>query len=117
MLNIGAAEEDIKRIKAFDCATSGEILGIWFDSRNLTWMLPSRKMIPLIKLLHEAISCQRLSLHAVEVIHGRLAHLAQLAPPMKLLMGEVVQHLRDFLKIYYEINENTRRRQINIFEM
>ena len=117
VLNIGAAEEDEERTKAFDCATSGEILGVWFDSERLTWTLPQRKMIPLIKLLHGTISCQKLSLNAVEIVHGRLAHLAQLAPPMKLLMGEIIQHLRDFLKLFYEINENTRKRQSQVFEM
>ena len=46
-LNIGAAEEDINRNKAFDSSTSGEILGIWFDTDQMTWELPKRKLSPL----------------------------------------------------------------------
>ena len=50
-LNIGAAEEDINRNKAFDSSTSGEILGIWFDTNQMTWELPKRKLTPLLQLL------------------------------------------------------------------
>ena len=101
-LNIGAAEEDINRNKAFDSSTSGEILGIWFDTNQMTWELPKRKLTPLLQLLQDVLSQGKMTLNTVEVLHGKLNHIAPLAPPLKLYMGELVQQLREFLKYQEE---------------
>ena len=96
-MRIGAAEEDSNRQKAFDCNTSGEVLGIWFNTVDMSFKLPVRKLEPFILLVKEVISKETLTIHEVEVVHGKLNHLVQLAPPLKRLIGEVVQELRDFL--------------------
>ena len=80
-LNIGAASEDPAMLKAFDSNTSGEILGVWFNTVTMTWQLAPRKLNSLVNMLVTASkpsSC--LSLHDVEVLHGKLVHIAQLAP-------------------------------------
>ena len=38
-LGISAAPEDPARRKAFDGNTSGEILGVWFNTIDMTWKL------------------------------------------------------------------------------
>ena len=43
-----------------------------------------------------------MTLNTVEVLHGKLNHIAPLAPPLKLYMGELVQQLREFLKYQEE---------------
>ena len=58
-----------------------------------------------------------LTVHEVEVIHGKLIHLAQLAPPMKLMMGNLVQNLRDFLNQLYEIPEGDGKRNKCLFQV
>ena len=44
----------------------------------------------------------KITLNTVEVLHGKLNHIAPLAPPLKLYMGELVQQLREFLKYQEE---------------
>ena len=99
-LNIGAAEEDPNKSKAFDGSTSGEVLGTWFDTNTMTWEYPKRKLISLLDLLQSTLHSNKMTLNEVETIHGKLVHLTQLAPPLKLYMGEMVQQLREFLKRY-----------------
>ena len=36
-LNIGCAPNDPSRLKAFTCSTSGELLGVWFDTEKFTF--------------------------------------------------------------------------------
>ena len=54
-LNIKAAPEDPERIKAFDASTTGEVLGIWFDTEKMTWRLHQHKAKIRVNLLLEAI--------------------------------------------------------------
>ena len=98
-LGIGAAPEDPARLKAFDSNTFGEILGVWFNTVTMTWQLSPRKLNSLVNLLVTASkpsSC--LSLHDVEVLHGKLVHIAQLAPPLSLFMAEILVFLRALLE-------------------
>ena len=97
-LNIGAAPEDPLRKKAFDGHTSGEVLGIWFDTTLGTWCLPKEKSICLLNLLEESIRSESLSLHKLEVLHGKLAHFGQHAPPISLLTSEVLIFLKSLLE-------------------
>ena len=64
----------------------------------MTWELPKRKLTPLLQLLQDVLSQGKMTLNTVEVLHGKLNHIAPLAPPLKLYMGELVQQLREFLK-------------------
>ena len=104
-LNIGAAEEDTERHKAFDGSFSGE----------MSWALPERKIVPLIKILYEAIASRELTVNAVEIVHGKLNHIAELSPPMKFLMGNVIHHLRNFLQLFGELNEKSGRGKLSTF--
>ena len=86
-LGIGAAAEDKGRHKAFDGATSGEVLGIWFDSVSMTWKLPDKKLHHLLAFLRNHAKDGRMNLNTVEIIHGKLSHLGQLAPPLESTHG------------------------------
>ena len=79
----------------------GEVLGVWLDTFTMMVQLPRRKVVPLVACVLEAV-CPgaELSLQQLEVIHGRLNNFAQLAPPLKLLVGETLQFLRDLLEEY-----------------
>ena len=97
-LNIGFAPVDNERKKAFDASTSGEVLGVWYDTEDMSWKLSDRKLVLLIDELMEAVSPnEKISVNQVEVIHGKLNHFAQLCPPIKLLIGEVLFFLKKSL--------------------
>ena len=98
-LDIKYAPVDEERIKAFDMATSGEVLGVWFSTPDLTWKLSDRKLVVFINELMVVLQPDAiLSLNQVEIIHGKLAHFSQLAKPIKLFLGEVLQLLRKMLE-------------------
>ena len=108
-LNIGAAPEDPLRRKAFDCAQEGEVLGTIFNTQNMTWKMPEEKLSIFISLLNTAIQDgETLTLHNVEVIHGKLNNLIQLSPPLNFLVTEVLIFLKELLTRFYEDGLNDR---------
>ena len=115
-LNIGAAPEDPGKKKAFDGSTSGEVLGVVFDSTSMTWHLPINKLVMLVSLLLEATKPEaRLSLHDVEVLHGKLSHFMQHAPPLCLLTAEVLVFLRELLKENGLLMKGSAARSVKTF--
>ena len=49
-LGIDFAKPDPLKIKSFEGETSGEVLGVIFDSLEMSWQLPERKLVSLIIL-------------------------------------------------------------------
>ena len=92
-LNIKAAPSDPECVKAFDGSRIGEILGVTFSTKNMTWNLGLRKTKKLADMLWRFSSRAALSLHEAEVLVGEVEYFSQLAPPITLLTG----HLREFL--------------------
>ena len=94
-LGIMYAPEDPERKKAFDASTSGECLGVWFDTVSMTWNLPDRKIVLFVNdILGASVDGALISVNEVEVIFGKLNHFSQICPPIKLLIGEVLQFLQ-----------------------
>ena len=80
-LNIEAAVEDPLRRKAFDGATVGEVLGIRFDTSQMTWSLPRDKLDLLLLQLYQCLHGGFLSLHDIEMLHGKLVHVNRHVSP------------------------------------
>ena len=98
-LNIGAAPADPERRKAFDGDTSGEVLGIRFDTISFTWHLPHDKIAILVSsLLRVASPGSTLTLHEVQVLHGRLNNFAQMSPPALLLIAQLIFMLQEIME-------------------
>ena len=102
LLNIGAAPHDPLLRKAFDGSRVGEVLGVRFNTVNMTWQIPHPKLLGFVQLLSSAMEGSRLSLHEAEVLHGKLSNIAQLAPPLNLLIAEVLSFLTDLLAKFNE---------------
>ena len=96
-LGIKYAPEDDKRMKAFDASTSGLILGIWFNTKSMTWNLPEKKNVLLQRDLCKILNESKMSLNQIEVVYGKLNHISQMAPPLKLFVGEILQMMRMIL--------------------
>ena len=107
-LNIGAAPADPQRKKAFDGHTSGEMLGIVFNTVEGTWHLPREKAISLLGILEKSLTGEKLSLKEVEILHGKLSHFTQHAPALSLLISEVLV----FLKMLHEEEHSSGRNSV-----
>ena len=98
-MNIGAAPDDPSRKKAFDGATKGEVLGIVFNSEDLTWQLPQERLSQLIGIIDTATEqTSKLSLHEVEVLFGKLVSITQIVPPLNLLLSEILLFLVELIE-------------------
>ena len=98
-LNIKAAEDDPTCTKAFDCSTSGEVLGIRFNTQTWTWSLPHEKLYKLVtsvRVIAEGKS--KHSLRELEVIMGSLNYVAQMCPPLKTFISEPTFMLSSHIK-------------------
>ena len=117
-LGVAAAPADPDRIKAFDRATSGEVLGIWFDTEQMTWQLPFRKITLLVRELVEAAEADsRLTLNQVEIIHGKLNNFASHAPPIKVLVGEVLGFMRDLIQEHKDLDRASMSKSKRTFQV
>ena len=98
-LNIQAALSDPECIKAFDNSKKGEILGVCFNTEQMTWNLSFKKIKKLSDLLwNVALAKEDISLHEMEKLTGKLAHFAQLAPPLTLLTASLEYFRADLIK-------------------
>ena len=94
-LNIEAAASDPECTKAFDGSRKGEILGVIFNTKDMSWNMGLRKTKKLADRLWSMSSSKAaISLHEAEVLVGEVEHFTQLATPITLL----VSNLREFLK-------------------
>ena len=91
-LNIRAAEDDPTHTKAFDCSTTGEVLGIRFNTEEFTWSLPHDKLYRLVSQVRELTKDnKKYSLRQLERVLGKLKYLAQLCPPLKNLISDATR--------------------------
>lgn len=112
-LGIEAAESDQACIKAFDHSKRGEVLGIVFNTVDMVWNLSHTKTYQLKHLLDRA-SMEDLSLHDVEVLHGKITHFSQLSPPTSILSSSLVALLRDLLEAFAAVDGRDRQSTIMV---
>ena len=77
------AEDCPNREKSFGIGTSGTVLGIIFNTKNLSWQLPNTKADGIIALIDEFIGKRTSSLKDVQKLHGKLSDFAQMCDFMK----------------------------------
>ena len=84
-LGIEYAPVDSEKRKAFDMETEGEVLGIVFNTTEMSWRLPGGKVALLIRDIVQMIKPGvLLSLNEVEIVHGKLCYFSQHCSPIKL---------------------------------
>jgi len=72
--------------KAFQNKVRGRVLGIDFDSTDMTWSLPDKKRAKCLELIIEGISHEKMYLVDLQKLHGRTSNICQMCPFMKLFM-------------------------------
>jgi len=95
--NIRLAEDCPKKDKAFTNVTSGKVLGINFDSTNLTWSFPEEKKEKLLNSMKKAIEME-ISLKELQSLVGQMSDLAQMSPFLSIfkkpILEDLAQHIR-----------------------
>ena len=102
--------------KAFKLATHGTVLGVQFDSENLTWSISSEKRTTLLEVIQVFCMAKTTTLNKVQKLHGKLSDFAQM---MQFMLGfrfnllallkkfrrqdEVCKLIPEIVKIYLQI--------------
>jgi hypothetical protein len=76
--------------KAFEPCTSGVVLGVHYDTVAWTWSIPAEKLARLLHQIRTALSADRLQLHDVWSVVGRILHYAPLVPGGKFNISELI---------------------------
>ncbi len=68
--------------KAFSESTFGKVLGIEFDTINLSWRLPAAKATKYVNIVSHILLTNSVSLSDMQTLMGCLNHVAQMCPFM-----------------------------------
>ena len=79
-LNILLAEECPRKEKAFCNSTEGKVLGVWFDSKNLSWSLPEDKKVKILRKIFQATNCEIITVLEMQKLMGHLKNLSMMCP-------------------------------------
>ena len=81
--------------KAFECSQKGKVLGVFFDTRNLSWKLPVEKIDTILQAIAAAVEFSSIQEKKMQSLMGRLNHVAQMCPflksfkhPLNLVLAE-----------------------------
>ena len=80
--------------KCFEASQEGEVLGVWFNSQDMTWYVPERKKWALIEQLNDLVKGGRkYKLKEFQVLVGKLNDIKQLWQPGKFFMESFIRFL------------------------
>ena len=82
-LNIKLAEDCPNKDKAFKLSTTGKVLGIEFNTENLSWRVPEDKRAEYMNLITDIIIVDRLSGFTIDRLLGKLNFVCSMAPYMR----------------------------------
>ncbi len=82
-INMEIADDCEKCEKAFTNKQRGKVLGVWFDSSNLTWKLPHEKNLGTLEKIRNAVLCNNVSLVQMQSLMGSLNFLTMMCPFLK----------------------------------
>lgn len=83
-LNILLAEDCKDNDKAFSCVQKGKVLGIWFNTSDLTWSYPEEKTEKVLRVIDAAISSSEVSLLEMQKLMGSLNDITLMCPFLKI---------------------------------
>jgi len=79
-VNFVLAEDCPKNEKAFSNQTSGKILGIIFDTKDLSWRLPQDKIDTILRKIFDAKTKDFISTNDMQKLAGHLNNVALMCP-------------------------------------
>ena len=97
-LNIRLADECPQRKKAFGPGRTGVVLGMFFDSRSLSWKLPEDKVADYGNFLNFLLDKGTVNAEELQRILGAVEHVSQMCPFLKLFRHNAYRLLSVCLK-------------------
>jgi hypothetical protein len=82
-IGVPLAENDPKLEKAFENSTRGVVLGVGFDSTDMTWYLTEEKADKVVLRCKDAVGAQMMNLKQVQKIMGTINDISLVMPFMK----------------------------------
>jgi len=95
-LNIPLAEPCPNKEKAFGPSTKGTVLGINFNTENLTWSISKEKFESIVKIIDAFLNSKTCSLKMVQQLHGKLNDFSQMCDFMLGFRFHIVKLLANF---------------------
>jgi len=94
-LNVNLAPDCPMMDKAFTCQHRGKVLGVKFDTTDLTWSLSDKKIQNALQSVKSALKSDTVTLKECQRLVGRLNDVGQLCPLMKVFRQPISQCLAD----------------------
>jgi len=73
--------------KAFSCSQYGKVLGIWFNTKDLTWSYPEEKTDRVLRNIEMVLKAESVSLIDMQKLMGRLNDIALMCPFLRGFKG------------------------------
>jgi hypothetical protein len=96
-LEIPLAKPCPRNEKAFINQTEGRVLGIWFDTKSMTWSYPEDKAIPLAWDIKSILGSRSCRLRHFQKVLGSINDVAQLCPFLKGFRKPANDYMASFL--------------------
>ena len=93
VINLPLAPLD-KPDKAFLYQQTGVILGVFFDTRNMTWTLPVAKRNKYIKQISTVLKSTFVSKKQIQQVLGMINTVVQMCPPLRFLKTPIILDLK-----------------------
>ena len=99
--NMPLADACSKAEKAFELQTRGTVLGVGFDSSDMTWFLSEEKSNKIVKRCLDVVRLSHVDLKQVEKLMGSVNDIGQMCPTVKFHRRAGNAFLRSFNGDYY----------------
>ena len=96
MVGLPLAEDCPLRKKSFGGGTNGTVLGIDFDSVEITWKSLSAKADGIVNVINMFLAVRTCILKDVQKLHGKLSDFSQMAEFMKGFRFQLLKLLGSF---------------------
>jgi hypothetical protein len=97
-INLELAPDCPQHDKSFGPTKVGKILGIWFNTTNLTWRLSDEKVSATIQSIKTVSSANYPNLQAFQSLMGRLNYISTMCPFMNIFKFNLNQILAKLTK-------------------
>jgi hypothetical protein len=113
-LNVQLAPDCPLQDKAFTNQKRGKVLGVMFDTKDMTWRLSDTKIYKAMDSVKRAINAESTTLKECQRLIGRLNDVGQMCPLMKIFRQPINMCLSEILsdadpKTVVQISQEARR--------
>ena len=91
---------DEEKLKSFGPTTAGLVLGVWIDTKSMTYNFPPRKLALLLEFIETCVEAPALTLNQLQKLCGKINYLKQVDESFSVTSGFILHQLQAYLKIH-----------------